>query len=51
MININNRRDIKHPHLTVLSAQQGSIKYHFLSLWYDDLGLNPGHPDHWRMAQ
>ena len=23
------------PHLIVLSAKQGGIKYHFLSLWYD----------------
>ena len=28
----------------MLSVKQGGIKYHFLSLWYDeknDLGLNP----------
>ena len=31
----------------MLSVNQGGIKYHFLSLWYDDLGLNPGLPDHW----
>ena len=26
----------------LLSVKQGGIKYHFFSLWYDDLGLNPG---------
>ena len=30
----------------MLSVKKGSIKYHFLSLWYD-LGLNPGPPDNW----
>ena len=34
--------------LIILSVKQGGIKYHFLSLWYDDLGLNPIPPDHWR---
>ena len=24
-----------HPYLIMLSVEQGSIKYHFLSLWYD----------------
>ena len=37
------------PYLIMLSAKQGGIKYHFLSLWYDSsLGLNPGLPGHWR---
>ena len=26
----------------MLSVRQGGIKYHFLSIWYDGLGLNPG---------
>ena len=26
----------------MLSVKQGDIKYHFLSLWYDNLELNPG---------
>ena len=25
------------PHLIVLSAKQGGIEYHFLSLWYDSI--------------
>ena len=32
------------PYLIMLSVKQGGIKYHFLSLWYDDPGLNPGLP-------
>ena len=36
-------------YLIMLSVKQGSINYHFLSLWYEiDVGLNPGLPDHWR---
>ena len=35
------------PYLIMLGVKQGSIKYHFLSLWYDDLGLNPGLPGNW----
>ena len=35
-------------YLIMLSVKQGSIKHHFLSLWYDDLGLNSGLPSHWR---
>ena len=31
----------------MLSIKQGDIKYHFLSLWYDNLGLNSSLPDHW----
>ena len=29
------------------SVKQGGTKYHFLSLWYDNLGLNPSLSDHW----
>ena len=25
-----------------MSVKQGGFMYHFLSFWYDDLGLNPG---------
>ena len=28
-------------YLIMLSVKQGAIKYYFLSLWYDDMGLNP----------
>ena len=27
-----------YPYIIVLSAKQGSINYHFLSLWYDSIG-------------
>ena len=30
-------------YLIMLSAKQGGIKYHFLSLWYDPTSV----PDHW----
>ena len=32
----------------MLSFKQGGIKYHFLSLWYDDLGLKPDLSAHCR---
>ena len=35
------------PYLIMLSVKQRGIKYHFLSLWYDDLGLNLSLPGHW----
>ena len=35
-------------YLILLSVNQGGIKYHFLSLWYDDLGLKLGLLDDWR---
>ena len=35
-----------YPYFIMLSVKQGGIKYHFLSLWYDDLGLNPGLQGH-----
>ena len=28
----------------MLSVKQGSIKYHFLSLWYDSTGIEPRSP-------
>ena len=28
----------------MLSAKQGGIKYHFLSLWYDSTGIEPRSP-------
>ena len=31
----------------MLSVKQGDIKDHFLSLWYEDLGLSPVLPDLW----
>ena len=34
-----------HAYFIMLSVKQGGIKYHFLSLWYNNLGLNPGLPD------
>ena len=34
-------------YLIILSVKQGGIKYYFLSLWYDNLGLNPGLTGHW----
>ena len=36
------------PYLILLSVKQGGIKYHFLSLSYDELGLNQGLPGHCR---
>ena len=36
------------PYLIMLSVEQGDIKHHFLSLSYDDLGLNPSLRGHWQ---
>ena len=35
------------PYFMRLSVNQGGIKYHFLSLVWLDVGLNPGLPGHW----
>ena len=37
------------PWLIILSVKQGGIKYHFESLVWLDLGLNPGLPGYWRL--
>ena len=35
-------------YIIILNIKPGGIKYHFLSLWYDDVGLNPGLLNHWQ---